>query len=196
MRAVNLLPKETAAEARKRQQRLKLNPALTALVGGLLVIVAGLFLGSISASGDITEKRDAVADLESRLGRLPKPTPTPAADVALVNEQQLRSEALTAALTSRVAWDAVLRRFSLVLPEDVWLTALSATDSGTTGAARLLQVSGYTYSHAAVARLLARLAVVPDLRDVQLQQSSLVEVAGREVVQFAIAASVRGPEES
>lgn len=196
MRAVNLLPKETAAAARKRQQRLQLNPALTALVGGLLVIVAGLFLGSISASGDITEKRDAIADLEARLGRLPKPEPQPAADAALVAEQQARSDALTAALTSRVAWDAVLRRFSLVLPEDVWLTRLSATDSGTTGATRMLQVSGYTYSHSAVARLLARLAVVADLQGVQLQRSALVELAGRKVVEFEIAATVRGPGES
>jgi Tfp pilus assembly protein PilN len=194
MRAVNLLPKDSSA-ARRRQQR-KIDPAVPALVGGLLVVAAGIFLGSISASGDITEKRDAVADLQTRLGRLPKPAVTSPADAALVNEQQLRSDALTTALTSRVAWDAVLRRFSLVLPEDVWLTSLSATDSGTTGAARLLQVSGYTYSHDAVARLLARLAVVPDLRDVQLQRSSLADLAGRTVVQFDIAASVRGPEES
>lgn len=194
MRAVNLLPKETAAAARKRQQRLKLNPALTALVGGLLVVVAGLFLGSISARGDITEKQDALADLQAQLGRLPKPKPQSSADAALVNEQRARSDALTVALTSRVAWDAVLRRFSLVLPEDVWLTRLSATGSGTTGASRMLQVSGYTYSHSAVARLLARLAVVSDLRDVQLQRSALVELAGRKVVQFEIAATVLGPE--
>jgi Tfp pilus assembly protein PilN len=194
MRAVNLLPTDSAA-ARKRQRR-KIDPAVPALVGGLLVVAGGIFLGSISASGDIGEKREAVADLQASLGRVPKPTPQPAADAALVVEQQLRSDALTTALTSRVAWDAVLRRFSLVLPEDVWLTSLSATDSGTTGAARLLQVSGYTYSHDAVARLLARLAVVPDLRNVQLQRSSLVKLAGRTVVEFDIAADVRGPEES
>lgn len=194
MRAVNLLPKDTPA-ARKRQQR-KFDPALPALVGGLLVVAGGLFLGTISASGDIAEKRDAVADLQARLGRLPKPTPQPAADAALVKQQQQRSDALTTVLTQRLAWDGVLRRFSLVLPEDVWLTRLSATDAGTTGATRLLQISGYTYSHDAVARLLARLAVVPDLRDVQLQRSALVVVAGREVVEFELAASVRGPGES
>jgi len=194
MRAVNLLPKEPSAARKRRGPNL--DPALSALIGGLLVVVGALFLGSISASGDLVAKRDAVADLQARLGRLPKPEPQPAADVALVSEQQARSDALTTALTSRVAWDAVLRRFSLVLPEDVWLTRLSATDSGTTGAARLLQVSGYTYSHSAVARLLARLSVVADLRDVQLQRSALVELAGRKVVQFEVAASVRGPEES
>ena len=194
MRAVNLLPKEPSAARKRRGPNL--DPALSALIGGLLVVVGALFLGSISASGDLVAKRDAVADLQARLGRLPKPEPQPAADAALVSEQQARSDALTTALTSRVAWDAVLRRFSLVLPEDVWLTRLSATDSGTAGASRLLQVSGYTYSHSAVARLLARLSVVADLRDVQLQRSALVELAGRKVVQFEVAASVRGPEES
>jgi Tfp pilus assembly protein PilN len=194
MRAVNLLPKESPA-ARKRQQR-KFDPALPALVGGLLVVAGGLFLGTISASGDIAEKWDAVADLQARLGRLPKPTPQPAADAALVRQQQQRSDALTTVLTQRLAWDGVLRRFSLVLPEDVWLTRLSATDAGTTGATRLLQISGYTYSHDAVARLLARLSVVPDLRDVQLQRSALTSLSGREVVEFELAAGVRGPEES
>ena len=194
MRAVNLLPKDTPA-SRKRQQR-KFDPALPALIGGLLVVAGGLFLGSISASGDIAEKRDAVADLQARLGQLPRPKEQPAADAALVREQQQRSDALTTVLTQRLAWDSVLRRFSLVLPEDVWLTRLSATDSGTTGATRLLQISGYTYSHDAVARLLARLAVVPDLREVQLQRSSLTTLAGRQIVEFELAAGVRGPEES
>ena len=48
-------------------------------------------------------------------------------DDALAAEKGARVGALSAALTSRIAWDRVLRQVSLVLPEDVWLTSLSAT---------------------------------------------------------------------
>jgi hypothetical protein len=55
-------------------------------------------------------------------------------------------------------------------------------------------LDGYTYSHPAVARLLSRLAVVPDLVNVQLQQSMLTKVAGdAQAVHFVIVADVRQP---
>ena len=50
-----------------------------------------------------------------------------------------------------------------------------------------------TYSHDAVARLLSRLSVVPDLTNVQLVNSSAEEVNGQTVVHFSIAADIRGP---
>ena len=54
-------------------------------------------------------------------------------------------------------------------------------------------INGRTYSHDGVARLLARLAIVPQLAGVQLQHSSLTTTeTGRKVVEFAIAATVKG----
>ena len=52
-------------------------------------------------------------------------------------------------------------------------------------------VSGRTYSHDGVARLLSRLQVVPDLINVQLLSSSLSTVAGHDVVEFSIAADIK-----
>ena len=54
-----------------------------------------------------------------------------------------------------------------------------------------LELDGYTYSQEAVARFLARLSVVPDLTDVQIKTSQLTEVGGKQIVQFAIFATVR-----
>jgi Tfp pilus assembly protein PilN len=97
----------------------------------------------------------------------------------------------------------VLRRFSLVLPEDVWLTSLNlVSPTPATAAAGApapkpgappggFVMAGRTYSYDAVARFLSRLAVVPDLTNVQLQRSSKTRQAGREVVDFSIAADVR-----
>jgi Tfp pilus assembly protein PilN len=115
--------------------------------------------------------------------------------------------ALSAALSRRVAWDRVFRELSLVLPDDVWLATISAkapvpsstaippapAAAGAAPAATQFTLDGFTYSHAAVARLLSRLAVVPDLVNVQLQQSTRTEVGAANAVHFTIAADVRRP---
>jgi Tfp pilus assembly protein PilN len=51
-------------------------------------------------------------------------------------------------------------------------------------------ITGYTYSHDGVARLLARLAVLPDLDNVQLVGSSLSTMGSRSIVRFTIAAAI------
>jgi Tfp pilus assembly protein PilN len=56
-----------------------------------------------------------------------------------------------------------------------------------------LTVSGYTYSQEGVARLLARLAVIPELTHVTLQKSVRTPVSGRPVVNFTIQADLRRP---
>ena len=54
-------------------------------------------------------------------------------------------------------------------------------------------IEGYTYSHEAVARLLTRLSVVPDLQQVQLLTSEQSKLGSRNVIHFTIAANVRAP---
>jgi hypothetical protein len=55
----------------------------------------------------------------------------------------------------------------------------------------LVTIEGYTYSHDAVARLLTRLSVIPDLKNVWLQKSLRTELGGRAVVTFTILSDVR-----
>jgi Tfp pilus assembly protein PilN len=106
----------------------------------------------------------------------------------------------------------VLREFALVLPDDVWLenltaaaptpatattATLSAPSSSTTGSLAAAEqgftIEGYTYSHDAVARLLTRLAVIPDLEQVQLMTSEQGKINDRPIVHFKISANVRAP---
>ena len=115
---------------------------------------------------------------------------------ALAAEKGARVGALSAALSGRVAWDRTLRQVSLVLPEDVWLTNLSAAAPGSsqvTAGDAGLTLTGSTYSQNGVARFLSRLAVVPDLANVRLQSSQSQVVNERELVQFTILADVRAP---
>src|SRR5205809_5260228 len=62
--------------------------------------------------------------------------------------------------------------------------AFGATPTG-------LTLEGYAYSQAGVARLLSRLQVVPDLKNVQLKTSKSMIMGGRGVVQFTILSDIR-----
>jgi Tfp pilus assembly protein PilN len=62
-------------------------------------------------------------------------------------------------------------------------SAFGATPTG-------LTLEGYAYSQAGVARLLSRLQVVPDLKNVQLETSKSTTMGGRGVVQFTILSDI------
>jgi Tfp pilus assembly protein PilN len=195
MRAVNLLPKDHGHRTVKKESL----PVLVGACSGVLVAAA---LGAMfmMGSGKIAAEQHKLDDLNRRYQALPPAPPGPSAvQQLLAGEQSARVSALSAALGSRVAWDRVFREFSLVLPDDVWLTTLTAkspispatnaaTSSG--GAPSQFMLQGRTYSHDGVARLLSRLQLVPDLTNVQLLSSTLSKVGGQDVVEFSISADL------
>jgi len=201
VRAINLLPRDGDLYGQKTPW-VVLGPVIGAVLIASLLSV--LFL---SASGAVKSRRAELAELQATLAAIPTPSlDKQQMEATLAADKQLRVTALNGALSRRIAWDRVFREFSLVLPDDVWLKSVSAkapVSSSTTTpvtpatggsvAATGFILDGYTYSHAAVARLLARLAVVPDLSNVQLQQSTLAKTATSQVVHFQIAADVRYP---
>jgi Tfp pilus assembly protein PilN len=196
MRAVNLLPRDS----KQRTVRKESVPVLVGACSGVLVaaLLGAMFM---MGSGKIAAQQSKLDDLEAQFDALPPPPAGPsAAQQQLASQKDARVTALSTALTSRVAWDRVFREFSLVLPEDVWLTTLTAkspispttnapTSSG--GAPSQFTLQGRTYSHDGVARLLSRLQVVPDLTNVQLLTSTLANVGGQSVVEFSIAADIK-----
>ena len=54
-----------------------------------------------------------------------------------------------------------------------------------------ITIQGYTYSQDGVARLLERLAVIPDLQNVQLQTSVSQLVGTHTVISFTIVSDIR-----
>src|SRR2546426_9439818 len=195
MRAINLLPRDQGQKTIRKESL----PVLVGACSGILVAAA---LGAMfmMGSGKVAAQQHKLDDLKRRYQALPPPPAGPsAAQQALAGAQSARVSALSAALSSRVAWDRVFREFSLVLPDDVWLTTLSAkspisplTNASTGGAApSQFTISGRTYSHDGVARLLSRLQVVPDLTNVQLVSSTLSNVGKQQVVEFTIIADIK-----
>jgi Tfp pilus assembly protein PilN len=195
MRAVNLLPRDEVVKSFEAKRGVVFGS-----VFGAALVTAALVSMTISAGGTVSAKQAELDAVRAEIAAVPAPVvKDTSTDDALAAVKSARVGALSAALTSRVAWDRVLRQVSLVLPEDVWLTNLSATAPtavATDAAASGFTLTGSTYSQNGVARFLSRLAVIPDLKNVRLQSSASLLVGERELVQFMILADVRGPGEA
>jgi Tfp pilus assembly protein PilN len=195
MRAVNLLPRDEVKRSFAKNRGVGFGAA-----GGVALVTTLLVTMSMGAGGAVGEKQAELDSLRAQVAAIPRvATQDRDADTALAADKATRVGALSAALTSRVAWDRVLRQVSLVLPEDVWLTNLSATAptaipvEGAATTAAGFTLIGSTYSQNGVARFLSRLSVVPELTHVRLQSSQTAQVHERELVQFTILAEVRPP---
>jgi Tfp pilus assembly protein PilN len=202
MRAVNLLPRQSVQQKREGPNAVR----LVAAIGGaavLLVLVGGFLLANRSVDRQRADLASARAVLAATPAHHLSPK-TQAFRSAVLTQREQRSLALAAAIGKRVAWDRILRRFSRVLPDDVWLTNLTGSvplDAGLTAAPpatsalpatpTALTISGYTYSQASVARLLERLQVLPDLKNVQLSNSQSADLGSQTVFNFTIVSDIR-----
>jgi Tfp pilus assembly protein PilN len=203
MRAVNLLPRQQVEQRRERPNTV----VHVAAIGGAAVLLA-LVGGFLVANRSVNRQRQALSTARAVLAVTPAhhvSAQTQAFRQQVLTQREQRSLALASAIGKRVAWDRILRRFALVLPDDVWLTGLvgnvplagtTATTTPTTtsalpAAATELTINGYTYSQDSVARLMERLQVVPDLKNVQLKSSTYQQLAGRPVYAFTIVSDIR-----
>jgi type IV pilus assembly PilN-like protein len=187
MRAVNLLPKETLASRSFTAQHLP------AVVGGTtgFVVVAALAASFLSASSKVADAQSGYNAAKDQLASTPLPPPPPQpvnpTPTALVNAKAPRLQAVASALGQRIAWDRILREFSQALPADVWISSLNM-NAPVAGATNGFSITATTYSYDSVARMLARMALVPDLTGVTLQSTTR---SGR-LVQFSLSASIKG----
>jgi Tfp pilus assembly protein PilN len=215
MRAVNLLPRDEQ-QARFEGKRTP----LLVLAGGVAAVTAAAVMLGLSASGAADDKRAQLQSVEAAIARLPRAPKPAVSQGTLTQERTDRIAALSAALSTRISFDRLLRQIALVLPEDAWLTGLrvvspgsltsvTPTPSSPTPATTTedVTIEGATYSHPSVARVLSRLSVVPTLQNVRLTASALVEQQaagpatpgekpatqkkGKPVVTFTVTASLR-----
>ncbi len=209
MRAVNLLPagSETRKSFRREDPAVVVGSAL-----GVIVLIA-LAAGFMSVHAKVNAEQAKLTDARTALAKLsltqkPVPVPKPIVQKPIVpipsvtSEEAPRLTAVSSAMSSRIAWDRILREFSLVLPTDVSLTGLTLTapaaPSPTTGApvvasSQGMSITGTAFSYDGVARLLSRLSLIPDLQNVTLSSSSAAGTGGSASgVQFSITAGVKG----
>lgn len=170
------------------------------VVLGLLAVMPGLVLvnqrEALRAQQD--DLRTATADLAQAQQRV----------VALKEYADLHDRRVTmtrtaqALLSAGVPWAGFLEQLSLVVPDAVSLTGLSCVvppkllpgKSQTIAATTPdLTFTGTAWSHSEVARLLRRLALLPDITDVRLAsaaEASTETTTAPSVVTFTITASL------
>jgi Tfp pilus assembly protein PilN len=209
MRAVNLLPRDVA-KPKTRQVNV---PLVTGIVVGFLVVTV-LTVGFVRESSKVSHKRTELDAARAELAQIPAPALPEPGSSTLALDRANRIVALQGALNGRVAWDRVLREISLVVPDDVWLSGLSLSaptpatllpptssdqsqtpaPSTSTSTASGFTMSGQSFTHQGVARLLSRLSLVPDLENVTLGHSTKVKTTGtRPAVEFTVNAGIRAP---
>jgi Tfp pilus assembly protein PilN len=183
MRAVNLLPRDLERQGGEGGGRA---PLFVAAGGFAAVTAAAVFL-FVSASGSVSDQKSQLESVEAAIAAVPSSGQPTVAPGAIAQERADRVAALTAALTTRVPFDRLLRELAYVLPDDAWLSGLSAaapvaTSTGATPgpapaatAAQGVTIQGATYSLGSVARVIARLAAIPSLDQVRLTATSRVE---------------------
>jgi len=200
MRAVNLLARnDFATQTRGAGRR-----ASVPIVGGAgaAAVCALLALLFLTTSSGVSSKEQDLEALRTERAALAKAAGS-LGSASLIAERRSREAALAGALSGRIAWDRVLRRLALVLPRDVWVTGLtasaptatttatSAAPVGGAGTPTGFNLRGYALSHPQVARTLTRLAVLPDLSDVQLVSSAETVVENRRLYVFTIVGNIR-----
>jgi Tfp pilus assembly protein PilN len=206
MRAVNLLPKDSGQAKSIRNE----DPAVVIGSAVGLVVLIALSLGFFVAHSSASSAQAKLSAARIELGKLslvkrphykvPKLTRPIIPIPAVTGQETALMQAVSGALSTRIAWDRILREFSLVIPDDVTITTMSLTAPdetpqlpGATPTAATptgLVLMGTAYSHDSVARLMSRMMLIPDLSDVTLASSTAMPNGGG--VQFNIAAAVKG----
>jgi Tfp pilus assembly protein PilN len=191
MRAVNLLP----ADAYAPKQRLPYAPVVLAATAPVLA-GALVYLGYSVEHSKVSDRRIALNVVQSQVAAL-SPSQAYLAQVNRVaSERAQRLTELSDALGKQVSWDVAFDQISRVLPANAWVTALnvqSPTTIAGSASTTTFTLQGYTYKQRDVAKVLARLALVPALSNVSLGSSTATVLGtNKKVVQFSIIGTIVG----
>jgi Tfp pilus assembly protein PilN len=185
--SVNLLPPEIA----ERRKLRRLQFALGGVVVLAVVAVAGVYeMGHssvTSAQQQLSQAQAQASVLHSQLARL--------SNVDQVNQQLDATKALyVAAMSPEIQWSHYLNDLSLTIPDNVWLTNISATESSSTTASTTngglpsglgtVTFSGVAFTHDDVATLLEVLAKEPGYQDPYFSDSTETLDGPRTIVKF------------
>ncbi|HWN73614.1 MAG TPA: hypothetical protein VNN15_07405 [Solirubrobacterales bacterium] len=186
MRPVNLIPAE---ERRGQNAPLRSGPIAYIVLGALVALLAGVSLVVLTGN--------QIADREAELAQVKREDTAATAKAQrlsaytqyqLLSEQ--RSTTVKSLADSRFDWERVMRELSLVLPSNVWLTALTASASpgsstgGSEGGAGLreaiagpaLEMSGCSTGQDGVAGFVGALKDMDGVTRVGVESSALPAV--------------------
>ena len=185
MRPVNLIP----PEARRGEKAPTRTGALSYVI--VAVLAAGLLgvTGIVLTNNQISDRQAEKSSIEGQLAEAEAEARRVSSFASFASLQQARQQTVATLAKSRFDWERVLRELAIVIPEDVWLTHLTATvspdvqldDSGSSSNSSVsgsesvlgpaLQMEGCGDGHEAVARFLAALRDIDGVTRVSVLSS-------------------------
>lgn len=189
MMRINLLPPEIL-ERRKAERRFGWVILAAVMVA---VVLAGVWAFAFFR---LQSKEDELAAVQQEV----QSTNAQAAQLAIFEERasELETRRATAqlALSSRRNWARLLNELSLVLPSDVWVETLLASEEAG------LDISGWAVDspadspdvgHKTMAKMLVRLADLDQLTDVWLTSSAKSDFESQPALEYSVTAVVSEP---
>jgi Tfp pilus assembly protein PilN len=181
MRAVNLIP--TYQQRGAGGAAGKSGGGAYALLGGLalLVVLAATY---VVTNRSVSDKRTELASVTQQADAAEAKARQLTSYTKFASIRQKRVDTVTQLAASRFDWAHALREVARVLPENAWLTQMTATtsasvnvagaSSGLRGALDVpaIVIQGCTTSQSSVAKLIARLRLIDGVQRVTLEDSS------------------------
>jgi Tfp pilus assembly protein PilN len=123
VRPVNLIPPE---QRRGEQAQLRTGPLMYIVLGTLVLVLIGVAL-LVTTDNHISDDKAEVATLKHEDAVAQAKAKRLAAYSQFETLAEQRIATVRSLADSRFDWERVMRELSLVLPNDVWLTSLTAT---------------------------------------------------------------------
>ncbi|HYP23980.1 MAG TPA: hypothetical protein VEV43_10430 [Actinomycetota bacterium] len=127
MRRIDLLP---SAYQERRRERRNLGVVVVAAMLVLLLLIGWWFL----LGADIRSEQDNLADAQSTNQRLQSEIAELSRFADLQAEVDAKRQALVTVMAGDVDWPAVMTEIAMVIPGEVWLTAMNGSAGATEGA--------------------------------------------------------------
>ena len=192
MRAVNLLPRQP----QRVRKPVRIDPLAVGAAGLVLAVAAAVGGGFVLERSHVRSEQQKLAAARAAVAKaqaeLPKPGSTPQllSRPAVLTQVQTWQLAIEGVVASRVPWDHTLAELARLVPAGVSLGSLSL-DGAAVGAPGSLSLSGKAASKLAVAQLMSRLTLLPELDQIQLGPVAADPAGGG--VSFSMHAQVAGP---
>jgi Tfp pilus assembly protein PilN len=146
--------------------------------------VVALAATYVVSGKSVTDKKAQLADITAQAAAAESKAATLTSYTKFAGIRAKRVDTVSQLAASRFDWSHALHEVARVLPENAWLTSLTATTSpsvsvgGGNGSLRAalnvpaIQVQGCTTSQASVAKLIARLRLIDGVQRVSLEDST------------------------
>jgi Tfp pilus assembly protein PilN len=174
VRPVNLIP----SEQRRGGTPVRTGPIAYLLVGALAIALGAVTM-VVLANNKIGDRQAKIAQLNQQKAAASSQADQLQPFIQFSDNERQRTDTVRALANSRFDWERVMRELSLVLPNDVSLTDLTATapsaasaDPSSTGTgAPSVELTGCAQGHDGVAGFLSALRDIDGVTSVDLQSS-------------------------